>query len=959
MRVVLQSSFHNLWMSSALAALVATALPAAAGDGIWSGPLIAGGAVNALAAHPDDGSVVYAMTSGGLFVSRDAGSSWVLTDGGFGRAATTVAVGRFLFQRQSASNALLLDSRLGRLWRTADAGATWRLLENAPSPGAVSSPSLQIAGSEDLQRLYLSDSRSRLHRSIDGGESWQAVTVPWPPNDDLTTEEAGNLNALAASPSAGDVLVASVNLLRRDTFTTRAVVYRSEDGGETWSEVAGLPWGDSQRISRMGFDPYGSGRLAAMVVALSGQQVADLWVSDDGGLSFSENLTASESQSVIGFRFDPVLGGQPWIVTQNGIRRPTGPDTSELIQRPASTPGARAPNAIISDLAIAADTLAAGQLLIASAAGVYASSDLGQSLVQSSSGIAAQSGYRYLVDPGLDTRRYLALYTDNAPFPALLRSDDAGGSFGSAGASAPDSLGANTAEISILPWVGPGGPQAGQLLLPTFGAFMNQTRPALKRSEDGGASWVDQNVLTPELNGRSVVGLSPIPGSEPPTGGYAQRLIAGYAPVGVYVSEDGGTSWTPSSTGLPALDEGVVGTPAQPYRLVIRLLQVSPADPDHIWLSLEAFAQSGSTSPAAPGSVPTGVFVSTDGGSTWTQRVSGLPNATPSLPGSHFSPTSLALDPFNPDRAFAAILVNLVQGPRTYRTEDGGLTWTEDLTLRGSAERLFDPNTQGVVYAVASGRGLVRSTDGGNTWAPYNRGIEDLVSGRSLTFDPARNGLAVTTGSGNYVFNIVPDADDDGVPDAVEANGPGGGDANDDGVPDSGQANVATDTIPGLAAQDALSLSKTPGDVGFTISIAPLDGGSGCDRLAAPRGFLADSTRLNTEVGFPAPYVFPDGLVSVQIPACSAAEVQLKFHGRTFTADNVLRSYGAPENSTVPAEWRALQGGATLSPDGSTWTFQVIDGSPQDIASIEESIWVQVAVGTGTGLFRGSFEDEP
>ncbi len=104
------------------------------------------------------------------------------------------------------------------------------------------------------------------------------------------------------------------------------------------------------------------------------------------------------------------------------------------------------------------------------------------------------------------------------------------------------------------------------------------------------------------------------------------------------------------------------------------------------------------------GTEPGEIYKSIDGGTNWT-------NVSYDL-GTSWGTTSVAVDPTNPDIAYAG------GGNILYKTADGGLTWT--IALNTSA---LDPNeiyvhkTNPNIVLIAGDAGVQRSADAGNTWS--------------------------------------------------------------------------------------------------------------------------------------------------------------------------------------------------------------------------------------------------
>jgi len=206
------------------------------------------------------------------------------------------------------------------------------------------------------------------------------------------------------------------------------------------------------------------------------------------------------------------------------------------------------------------------------------------------------------------------------------------------------------------------------------------------KSTDGGRHW--------RTFGRDVVGdvLALVVDPKNP----ATVYVAG--PNGTFKSTDGGHTWGRAG------NAGGNNT----------ALAIDPGQPETIYLARE----SGS------------VTKSTDGGLTWSSGSPAVPQA---------SVDALAIDPNAPDTIYAGFYHGVAEWEHggVYKSTDGGQTWRSSNdglpVLFGSpSARAFavDPNQKGVIYVAAQiGRyqegGVFRSTDGGETWHDFGRGLID------------------------------------------------------------------------------------------------------------------------------------------------------------------------------------------------------------------------------------------
>ena len=205
-------------------------------------------------------------------------------------------------------------------------------------------------------------------------------------------------------------------------------------------------------------------------------------------------------------------------------------------------------------------------------------------------------------------------------------------------------------------------------------------------------------------------------------------LVAG-STGGIWRSIDGGTTFLPVSDNLPDLAVGSIA--------------FAPSNSDIVYAGL------GDNDNGYWG---TGVLKSIDAGATWT-RVN-----DDSLPVRGQS-KKIQVDPLNPNRVYLALFNSLdttdgggVVGG-IFVSSDGGVSWTRTLTGLASDLVIHPTNAQivyaGLRFATSAGdpRGLFKSTDGGSTWnnvfpSPY-------IDGQNSTRDFM---VAVTPASPDLVY---------------------------------------------------------------------------------------------------------------------------------------------------------------------------------------------------------------
>jgi photosystem II stability/assembly factor-like uncharacterized protein len=218
------------------------------------------------------------------------------------------------------------------------------------------------------------------------------------------------------------------------------------------------------------------------------------------------------------------------------------------------------------------------------------------------------------------------------------------------------------------------------------------------RSTDGGGSWEHLGLR----DGQQIATLRVDP--HDPQRVFAAVLGHPYGPNqerGVFRSTDGGKSWDK----VLYKDENTGAVD----------LAFDPADSRVLYAALWAARQAPweiGGSFQVPGS---GLFKSTDGGTTWKPLTGGLPGAAERL-----GRIGLAVAPSRPARLYAQVDADGAHGG-LYRSEDGGASWRRvngepRIWGRGGdfAEVEVDPRNPDVIYVCNTS--TYRSTDGGQSF---------------------------------------------------------------------------------------------------------------------------------------------------------------------------------------------------------------------------------------------------
>ena len=293
---------------------------------------------------------------------------------------------------------------------------------------------------------------------------------------------------------------------------------------------------------------------------------------------------------------------------------------------------------------------------------------------------------------------YLTGYTRSTDFPTVtpIQPSNASGpvfkSIDGGTSWIPLSVGLNTSAINTIV-VDPKSPSILYALSAVDGVF---------KSTNGGASWSSGNSGLP-TNGRSLV-IDPLTPS---------TLYVGLAGGGVYKSTNGGANW--SATGLKG---------SAFNSKFITALAIDPSNTATVYAGGVGFGaiqlQSSAPSQALSAPLPTVLYKSTDGGSTWRTSDAGLPSQTLQ---------AIAIDPKSTATLYAGSQGGL------FNSENAGSTWAPvDLSFTAITTVAIDPRDTSTVYA-GSSVGLFKTTNAGNRW----RDVGEPLSGypiRALAVDP-------------------------------------------------------------------------------------------------------------------------------------------------------------------------------------------------------------------------------
>jgi photosystem II stability/assembly factor-like uncharacterized protein len=250
------------------------------------------------------------------------------------------------------------------------------------------------------------------------------------------------------------------------------------------------------------------------------------------------------------------------------------------------------------------------------------------------------------------------------------------------------------------------------------------------KSTDGGKTWTHIGLEKAGLIGR--IRVHPAN----PDVAYVAALgnIFGPNPErGVYMTKDGGRTW------------------AQVLKVSEKTgaedISMDPKNPDVLFASMWTARRTPWTIDS--GSMEDGIFRSKDGGANWQKLSTGLPHDV------MFGKSSVSVSGADSKRVYALIEAGADQGG-VYVSNDGGDTWTKASGTRNLLQRAFyylhiyaDPQQVDTAYAVNTGS--YKSTDGGKTWNGIGTPHGD---NHDFWINPANNKILINGNDGGANVSI-------------------------------------------------------------------------------------------------------------------------------------------------------------------------------------------------------------
>jgi photosystem II stability/assembly factor-like uncharacterized protein len=353
---------------------------------------------------------------------------------------------------------------------------------------------------------------------------------------------------------------------------------------------------------------------------------------------------------------------------------------------------------------------------IDSAKGISKSTDGGTSWNPANSGLPS---FLQVITLAIDPLRPSTLYTGTSE--GIFKSTDGGANWSSASSGLP-----------LVPFSGQFDPSAPSRPPSVYSLVIDPQNPStlyavadgdavlsgtgltvyavggLVKSTDGGGSWNTVDLVLPQSH--TIHAILAIDPQNPST------LYVG-TNYGMFKSTDRGGGWSPVNSGLPPFATGLPPFPSgSPY---FQAVVIDQQQPDTLYATINS-------------SFGTRVFKTTNGGASWSDVSTGLPDGT--------FVSSLQIDPQIPATLYAGTKTGV------FKSTDRGTSWVpanSGLTATVILDVAIDPRKLSTLYARTS-NGLVKTTDGGTNWSQANSNLG--LCGSALAVDPQNTGTVFAPG---------------------------------------------------------------------------------------------------------------------------------------------------------------------------------------------------------------------
>ena len=620
----------------------------------------------------------------------------------------------------------------GTLYRSSDGGNTW---SEVPTLDGISVFDIEFAPAPE-NTTYLGTQDS-VRKSTDGGLSWVTLNLGIGANDQVFD--------VAIDPSDPSILWAGI----ADAAGFQPVnVMRSTDSGATWSNRT-PPLAAPISCRGIAVDPSNSNTVIAVFGGdFGGGQV---WTTTDGGDSWIDR-----SAGLPGNPLNAVVYDGTRLLVGGGLL--FGSQFEGLYESPdlgvTWTPlhDGTWPILVVEDIAV--DPSDAARIFVAiDGGGVNRTTDGGATWQIGIGGSQALAGRSLRFRPGNSQELFLGTSS-----LAVFHSTNGGDTFvqSSEGISELDLFSIDANPLN----------PAGIAV-----AFQGQNNGGVLSSSDAGTTWLLESAPPTRY---SAVGFAPDgtlyaissgPSSVAQEGLYRRENNGSWTPLGpdqgpLYESDLNTMRFSLNNPNLILLggsDFGVAGFEGTIWRSTDAggsWTKVYEVGDFHRITDIEIIEDGTDQNMVAvwnseSGDNIGGALRSTDNGASWFDSSSGLP--------AFFRGPRLCASPSDPQTLVVSASLSFASGG-LFRTTDSGATWastgfTGNQTVGDVACHPIDDQML-FVTQLSGGDAVLRSLDGGATFAPFANGLENVVAPRELAF-AGNSRLLLASAKGSYGTDLM------------------------------------------------------------------------------------------------------------------------------------------------------------------------------------------------------------
>lgn len=688
-----------------------------------------GGRVTAVAGVPSQPNVYYfGATGGGVWKTTDGGNNWMPVSDAFFKTGSVGAIAvadsdpNIIYVGMGESPVRGNVSHGDGVYKSTDGGKTWKHigLGDTRQIGRIriDPKNPDIAYVAAMGHLWAPNAERGIFRTKDGGKNWEKIV--------FKNNETGAFD-LSFDPKTPGTMFATFWQVKRTPYSLDSggpgsSIYRSTDGGDTWTDISknrGLPAGP---LGKMGISvsPVNSNRIWAMIEAKDG----GLYRSDDGGETWQRTSD------------NPSIRQRPWYYSRVYADTKSADTVYVLnvgfhksIDGGRTFTSIRTPHSDSHDLWIAPDDNT--RMIEGNDGGANVTTDGGANWSEQDQPTA--QFYRVTTDNDFPYNIYGA-QQDNSTVRIASRSNE-----GAIGESDWYDVGGGESG-----WIAPHPDNSDVVFAGSYGGLLTRYDHRSKQLRDINV-WPDNpmgagaDVLKYRFQWNFPLLFSPHRENGKPVLYAAAQVL--------FKSLDEGQSWTPISGDLTRNEKSRQRSSGGPisqdntsveYYCTIFAVAESPITQGVIWA----------------GSDDGLVHITRDGGKSWE-------NVTPKGIPEWIQINAIDASSFDAGTAYVAATAYKSDDyrPYLYKTNDYGKSWTKivngidaDAHTRVVRE---DPNKRGFLYA-GTETGMYYSADDGANWQSLRLNLP-VVPITDLTIQKREKDLIVATqGRSFYVLDDLP-----------------------------------------------------------------------------------------------------------------------------------------------------------------------------------------------------------